>query len=271
MGSQSTTDFFTGKSNVSQKLVTIPTACPKGKGSKTVSVKVFGSGNLFSEIFATEQEATNLKKSLETFLDDLDQTPGLASHLAQMLAAFDFDVSFIKAEPSDVERRGFGMMDFPLYLRTTAPGPDEFNVGKGKELLRAHSIPQLTRVERLLDNEGTTTEQPVEPYKEIENSVPNSQVFGFGIPGPYLKTDSQNKCRKVGIIKVNHLVAGIPFAKRPQRFLTVVKHELGHMFGQDHLTGTIMSKNYDEVVNHETYTLGQLNVMIGSLNILSSA
>lgn len=263
--------LFGSKQKVNQTLVQISTACPLAQGNKKVSIKIFGDGNLFGLVFSTAAEETSFRQGLETFLDDLDKSPNLEPVAVQLLQAFSFEVTFVKRESTDAERAAFGMMDFPVYLRTTAAGPGEFTRSEGKKLLEAHKIPKKTVVMRLSDGEDLAPLQvELNPYNEVDAFIPDQTLFGAGIPGPYSDVRSQLKCRKLGIIKVNDLVQGVAsFADRQTRFLFVLKHELGHMFGLDHLENTLMARKLKDIANHPNYTNGQIFTISGSLNDLS--
>jgi hypothetical protein len=264
--------LFGSRQNLNKTLVAIPTPCLAAKGNKKVSIKVFGDGNLFGAVFSTGGEETNLKQQLETFLDDLDKRANLDPVAVQILQAFSFEVTFIKRDSSAAERDGFGMMDFPVYLRTTASGTgsDEFTKEEGRKLLLAHRIPKKTVVMELSDDEGSAGFADFIPVDEVEAFIPNQQAFGIGVPGAYADVPNQTKCRKIGILKVNDLIRGVAgFAERQTRFLFVLKHELGHMFGLAHLDSTLMDRDYAEVVKHPDYTKGQIILISNALSALS--
>jgi len=260
------TNFFRGKDDLAVRLRRMQTACRAGTGGHTVSIKVFDRKNVLSNAAHT---VGAVKQELENFFNGLSATPSLPPPQAQTLQTFTFVVTFITRDSTKAELDGFGMMDFPVYLETTE-GSSAFTTDAGEALLMAHKIPPTTEVFIPIDDEGTVANEEFEPYAAVEKFIPNPQAFGAGIPGPYLVPQSQSKCRKLGIIKVNHLIAGINSAvTRQERFVVVLKHELGHMFGMAHVQQTLMDENYDEVVKHPAYTIGQVMIVSNTLSTLA--
>ena len=264
-----TTEFFGGGKPQTKQVVTIQPACRPRTGSQKVSIPVFDDNNLTGLIMATSSEETAMKNALETFFDGLDQIPNLPQNVPQLLQPFSFEVKFFKRDSTQAERDAFGMMDFPVYLRTTDSA--SFEAAKARELLSSHKIPQETIVMHLTDDEGSSRHDPVKPYEKMEEFINNANVFGMGVPGPYADDKNQSKCRKVGIIKVNHLISLIPQARRPERFLFVMKHELGHMLGLEHMAASLMADTYDQNNPNPNLTRGQIAIIAGSLTTLSQS
>ncbi len=264
-----TTEFFRGGKPQTNQVVTIQSACTPRTGSQKVSIPVFDDNNLTSLIMASSSEETAMKTALETFFDGLDQIPNLPQNVAPLLQPFSFEVKFLKRDSTQAERDAFGMMDFPVYLRTT--DSPSFKAANARGLLSAHKIPQDTIVMHLTDDEGAARQDPVRPYDKMEDFIDNANVFGMGVPGPYADVRNQSKCRKVGIIKVNHLISLIPQARRAERFLFVMKHELGHMLGLEHMAASLMADTYDQNNPNPNLTRGQIAIIAGSLTALSQS
>jgi len=260
------TNFFKGKDDLAKRLLKVQTACRAGTGGHTVFIKVFDRKNVLSD---AAHSVGDVKQELETFFNGLGATPGLPAFHAQNLQAFTFAVTFTTRDSTKAERDGFGMMDFPVYLETTE-GSRAFTTDDGEALLMAHKIPASTKVFSPIGDEETVVPADLDPYAEVEKFIPKATAFGAGVPGTYLTPHSQTNCRKVGIIKVNHLIAGInSVVTRQERFVVVLKHELGHMFGMAHVQQTLMDENYDEVVKHPAYTIGQLLIVSNTLSTLA--
>ncbi|MBK8568073.1 MAG: matrixin family metalloprotease [Saprospiraceae bacterium] len=61
---------------------------------------------------------------------------------------------------------------------------------------------------------------------------------------------------------MNEIVGNIASEEfRRNKFLRVLKHELGHMLGLEHMPNTIMDESYTEVDNHELYTIDQVRII----------
>ena len=268
MGSltRSITDFFSSRDDLADRLRKMQPACRAGTGSKRVSIKVFDRKNVLSEAAHTVSAA---KQDLETFFTNLSATPSLPAPIVQDLQTFSFEVTFFTRDSTKAERESFGMMDFPVYLETTV-GSTAFTTDEGEALLLAHKIPETTEVFRPTDDEGTVAREPLQSYTAIENFIPKHVAFGAGVPGTYLIENSQTRCRKIGIVKVNDLIEGINSAEtRQQRFVLVLKHELGHMLGIAHDPNTLMDENYDVAITHPNYSIGQVLIVDNTLNILA--
>ena len=268
MGSvtRSITDFFRGKEDIAERLRRMQPACRGGTGGKRVFIKVFDRKNVLSDAAHSISEA---KQDLEAFFNNLSATPSLPAPVAQDLQTFSFDVTFVTRDSNKDEREGLGMMDFPVYIETTI-GSTAFTTDEGEALLLAHKIPEITEVFRPTDDEGTVAREPLQSYSAIDKFIPKHDAFGAGVPGTYLMENSQTRRRKIGIIKVNDLIEGINSVEiRQKRFLLVLKHELGHMFGMAHDPNTLMDERYDVAINHPNYSIGQVLILDSTLNILA--
>jgi hypothetical protein len=263
-----TTDFFTGGDDRAKKLLGIHPACRLGTGSKKVSIKLFDKKSLIGD---TTSSVAQVKQRLETFFNDLDGTLNLPASVAQNLRAFTFEVTLIRRNSSDSERLAFGMMDFPIYLESTE-GDQPLTEEGGENLLIDHNMPERTRVTLIL-SDGGVQRRWVDTYDEVKSFVKDEdeRTPGIGVPGTYFVPGSQARCRKVGIIKINLLIRNIVFELREDKFILVLKHELGHMFGMDHEDDTLMDPKYKDVVHHPDYTVNQISVLSDALTILSQS
>jgi len=258
----SITNLFSCKPD---RLRKIPTACVSAGGSKKVSIKVFDKKHLVGD-------ATNsieaVRQKLETFFNHLHEE-SLPPGVAQNLQSFSFEVLFIPRDSTAVERRAFGMMDFPIYLDTTE-GAGALTEGPVQDLLEDHGIPELTKV-KLIKSDTETQFRNVNSGDEIKSFMKDEDQkdLGIGIPGTYFIPGSQAQCRKLAIIKMNLIKRNPVFDSREPKFISGVKHELGHMFGMDHEDGTLMDPNNREAANHPIYTANQIRVLNEVLTIIS--
>lgn len=244
------------------------TACKTGTGGKKVSIKIFDKKALAGNVTSSLGQ---VKQNLETFFNNLHATANLPAAVAQHLQTFSFEVEFFTRNSTASERLAFGMMDFPVYLDSSA-GIAPLTQKDGEDFITNHKLPELTKVVIKLPvgNEFQRTE--VKTYLEIESFIKDEDqnVPGVGIPGPYFKPDSQAKCRKIGIIKMNLIENAVP-ALREAKFIGVLKHELGHMFGMDHEPGTLMERKIGDSLQHPNYTVNQVRVLNESLTVLSQS
>jgi predicted Zn-dependent protease len=93
--------------------------------------------------------------------------------------------------------------------------------------------------------------------------------LGIGIPGTYFIPGKQAECRKLAIIKMNLIKRNPVFDTREPKFISGLKHELGHMFGMDHENGTLMDPSNHEAANHPVYSPNQIRVLNEVLTIIS--
>lgn len=217
---------------------------------------------------ATPEE---VRTDLETFLNGLATTNGLEAAVAAQLSAITFRVTYQTTSPGQAEIDQSNVNDFPIYFLTRT-GVFQASTDDVLDLLGRHRIPDRTFVFR---REGTLTGPrpfPVDARGIInEDWSDKPSILGFGIPGTYFIPNSQARCRKIGIIKMQGFMSEhVPFALRRARIVGILKHELGHMFGLTHEDGTIMAKRYDLNSNHNEYTINQLWVVGRALDLLMS-
>lgn len=253
-------------SNDNLRKVFVP--CTAGTGSKKVSIKLFDRKGLIGD--ATSSVA-QVKQRLETFFNGLDATLNLPASVAQNLQAFSFAVTVIRRDSSESERLAFGMMDFPVYLESSE-GARPLSQDGGENLLTDHKIPARTRVKKTLSDGGVQFTW-VDTKAEVKSFIKDEdeKIPGLGIPGTYFVPDIQSGCRKLGIIKMNLVIRNIVFELREDKFILVLKHEIGHMFGMDHEDDTLMDRKYKDVALHPDYTLDQIGVISEALTILSQS
>jgi hypothetical protein len=107
-------------------------------------------------------------------------------------------------------------------------------------------------------------------YQEIGNSWENKpEALGYGMCTGYFVGNNQQICRKLGIIKMRgQMTEKIqPMALRP-KLISVLKHEMGHMFGMAHEANTLMDRSYDVNINKPSYSPDQLWIMGQALDLL---
>src|SRR6266849_494349 len=184
MGSvtRSITNFFRGGDSVAERLRKIFTPCLSSAGSKKISIKVFDRKSLIGDV---TNSAETVRRTLETFFNDLHKTNGLPPAVVQNLQSFSFEVVLIARDSTTDERRAFGMMDFPVYLETTETSA-AFTENDGLELLLAHQIPEETQV-RLIVSEHVVQLVGINSYDQVKGFVKDDDQtdLGVGIPGTY--------------------------------------------------------------------------------------
>jgi hypothetical protein len=241
--------------------------CLRGDGSKTVNIQIFDKGEFVNDM-ATPDE---LVSELQNFLRGLPSQKDLQPDVVALLSPITFNVSYEKKNPSKDEIDRFRINDFPIYFRTaTAP----FNTPAADivSLLESHKLPEQTFVFKRRRPDPMPPEPfPIPSYKDIEDDWANKpDVLGFGFPGPYLIPRSQNMCRKLGIIKMQGgMIENLAFGdKRKKKLVSVLKHELGHMFGMKHEEQTLMDPKYDINFRFDSYTNDQLWIAGKALGLL---
>jgi len=237
--------------------------CLHGDGSKNINIRIFDQHGLMKEM----APPNDVKSELQHFFDGLAKQSGIEAEAATRLSPFTFQVTYDNRRPTRNEIDHFGMNDFPVYLLTTT-GSESSSDDDILSLLDKHKIPDTifvwTRVGTSQTHRETTSTDVIK-----KDWTGKSNVLGFGFPGPYFLQRSQNFCRKLGIIKLRgEMVLDVtPLALQP-KLVSVLKHELGHMFGNDHVAKTIMDEQYDTVAGHQEYTNDQLVIMGRALEIL---
>lgn len=216
-------------------------------------------------------DASGTMQILESFYNHLHETAGLATADAQNLQTFNFKVKYLGRDSNAVEKQAFGMLDFPVYLITTSD-PSPLTPDEGRTILEAHKIPEHIILKKFDINDSEIFAH-VFPYKEsgngLENFLSDDAALGIGMAGSYFFPNSQSLCRKIGFVKVDKMIVNIPFGNRQNKFIAVMKHELGHMLGLLHRNDTIMHPDYDIVLTHPTYTAAQCKIISDALSALT--
>jgi len=241
--------------------------CLHGDGSKTVNIRIFDKFEFVNDM-ATAGEVVS---DLESFLRGLAAQKDLKPDVAALLSPITFHVSYEKKRPSQAEIDRLRVNDFPIYF-LTATTPFDSTPADIVSLIESHKLPEHTFVfKRRMPDSVPPEPFPIDSYKEIEDDWANKPtVLGFGFPGPYLIPRTQNMCRKLGIIKMKGgMIENLPAGdKRQKKLVSVLKHELGHMFGMKHEDQTLMDPKYDINVQFPSYTNDQLWIAGKALELL---
>jgi hypothetical protein len=213
----------------------------------------------------TSDEVVN---GLRNFLNGMATQSGLDPNVATQLSAITFDVNYAKTSPTQSEIDHLAAGDFPIYL-LTATGQTVSSSEDVVSLMVSHRIPERTLVGRRQDADVMAFSD-IQPYKSIEDDwTEQRQVLGFGIPGTYFLPNSQTRCRKLGVIKMQgFMTENLQFSLRKKKILSVLEHELGHMFGLAHENNTLMDPNYDNNARFDHYTNDQMAVVAQGLSLL---
>jgi hypothetical protein len=241
----------------------VHTACRHGDGSTNVNIRIFDKDGLVDQM-ATPAE---LKSDLQKFLNGLASQPGLEPAAVAQLSKFTFQVTYDNRSPNQAEIDHFGMNDFPIYLLTATP-PIQSSDEDILSLLHNHKIPETIFVwKRVGPGQTQRNTNSVQVIKDDWTGKPS--VLGFGFPGPYFLQTTQNLCRKLGIIKMRgEMIEKVQPSDLRPKLVSVLKHELGHMFGNDHLPNTIMDERYDVSLSKPEYTNDQLVITGRALEVL---
>jgi hypothetical protein len=205
---------------------------------------------------------------LQNFLRGLAARTDLEPDVVAQLSPITFDVTYANENPDQRQVDRFGPNDFPIYL-LTATGSITSTRDDIVSLLVSHRIPELTFVARR-HGAGAPLLSRINSYQDIEDDWANKPtVLGFGFPGTYFVPRSQNVCRKLGIIKMQGgMIENLgPLGRRP-KLVSVLKHELGHMFGLVHEANTLMDGNYDINSKIPSYSPDQMWVVARTLQVL---
>ena len=217
---------------------------------------------------ATPQDVVN---DLRTFLNGLDTTPGIDAATAAGLAAYTFDVTYETSFPSQAQIDSFDVNDFPIYFLTTQ-GVFRSSSDSVVDLLVANRIPELTFVGRRQGALPNPVLGQVRTYTIIEDDWEEKpSVLGFGIPGVYFIPNSQTRCRKIGVIKMQgDMITNLPFPQRRAKIVSILRHELGHMFALTHENNTMMDPDYEVNATFTQFTNDQLWVVVRALDLLTA-
>jgi hypothetical protein len=209
----------------------------------------------------------DVKSELQRFFDRLASQPGIEPEAARLLSQFTFKVSYDNRDSTRKEIDDFGMNDFPVYLHTTT-GSESRSDDDIISLLDKHKVPETIFVWTRLG--PSQTQRLTNGYNVIKADwTKRSDILGFGFPGPYFLNHSQNFCRKLGIIKMRgDMIFNVQPGDRQHKLVSVLKHELGHMFGNDHVAKTIMDEQYNTVAGHTEYSNDQLVIIGRALEVL---
>jgi peptidoglycan/xylan/chitin deacetylase (PgdA/CDA1 family) len=209
----------------------------------------------------------DVRSELQHFFDGLASQSGIEAEAVTRLSPFTFQVTYNNRSPTRNEIDHFGMNDFPVYLLTTT-GSESRSTDDILSLLDKHKIPETIFVWRRLGPSQTQRQtNSVDAIKADWTAKPN--ILGFGFPGPYFLQTSQNFCRKLGIIKMRgEMVLNVQPSDLQPKLVSVLKHELGHMFGNDHVSNTIMDEQYNTAVANKRYTNDQLVIIGRALEVL---
>jgi hypothetical protein len=214
-------------------------------------------------------EPDEVVNDLESFLRGLASQDKLETDVAARLSPITFNVTYEKKKPDQAEIDRFGVNDFPVYL-LTATGLFNSTSDDIVSLLHSHRLPQKTLV-YIRQRPAVPVPFDIFSYKDIENDWINKpDVLGFGFPGLYFIPGGQNACRKLGIIKMQgDMIENLPSPdRRRKKIVSVLKHELGHMFGMKHQDQTLMDPKYDVSVEFDSYTNDQLWIAGRALELL---
>jgi hypothetical protein len=269
MGSitRSITALFQGSPSVAERLARIQRPCRGGGGNRNIRVRIIDQHQFMNDM-ATPGDVV---KDLQSFLNGLDITPGLDPAIATGLAPYNFTVTYETTVPSQAQIDNSDVNDFPIYFLTTT-GVFSSSTDSVLDLLVANRIPELTFVGRRQGALPQPVLGQVRTYTIIRDDWEDKpSVLGFGIPGVYFVPNSQTRCRKVGVIKMQgSMIENLAFPQRRGKIVSVLRHELGHMFGLTHENNTLMDPNYDVNATFTEYTNDQLWVVVRALDLLTS-
>jgi hypothetical protein len=266
MGSvtRSITRFFASGDPVATRLKKIFTPCLRGDGTKNIDIRIFDKHELVNDM-ATSNEVVS---DLQNFLRDLAARTDLEPDVRAQLSPITFNVTYAKKNPDQDEIKRFGPNVFPIYL-LTATGSITSTREDIVSLLVSHQIPEVTFV-AIRHGQGAPLLSRVNSYQDIEDDWANKPtVLGFGFPGTYFIPRSQSVCRKLGIIKMQGgMIENLGQMGRREKLVSVLKHELGHMFGLVHEANTLMDGNYDINSKKPSYSPDQMWIVVRALQVL---
>lgn len=257
--------LFASQDSVATRLRRVFTPCLRGDGNKNITIRIFDKHELVTEMATSDEVVTGL----ENFLHGLAAQTGLEANVVAQLSPITFHVTYAKTNPNQAEIDHFGVNDFPIYL-LTATGLINSTSDDIVSLMVSHRIPERTFVAKRRTGLSEPLLSPVPSYQAIEDDwAKEPKVLGFGFPGTYFLPNNQNRCRKLGIIKMQgNMTENLPFPRRKKKILSVLEHELGHMFGLVHESNTLMDPDYDVNSKFASYSNDQLWVVGRALELL---
>lgn len=274
MGSvtDSITNLFRSQPSIAQQLLAVQRPCRAGGGNRNIRIRIIDPQTFMNDM-ATPQDVVN---DLQTFLNGLDATPGIDTAIATALATYNFTVTYETSAPTQAQIDNAAVNDFPIYF-LTATGVFQSSTDSVVKLLVSNRIPVRTFVGRRIGALTQPVPSVVDTYKNFEDDWANSPtVLGFGVPGTYFApnnprpNENQWRCRKIGIIKMQGgMIENLAFPQRRAKIVSVLRHELGHMFGLPHLDNTMMDGNYDVNATFSQFTNDQLWVVMNALDNLT--
>jgi hypothetical protein len=256
--------LFARDDDVATRLRRVFTACPRGDGTKNINIRIFDKLELINEMASS----ADVENDLNNFLRGLASQTGLEASVVTQLSPITFQVTYANRMPDQNEIDRFGVHDFPIYF-LTATGLSRSSSADVISLMVKHRIPELTWVARR-EPPSRPVLSEVRAYQIIERDWENKPtVLGFGIPGTYFLTNSQTICRTLGIIKMQGgMIENLQFMGRRQKLVSVLKHELGHIFGLVHEPNTLMDGDYQVNSRFASYSNDQLWVVGRALEVL---
>jgi len=256
--------FFASGDPVATRLQKVFTPCLRGDGTRNINIRIFDKHELVNDM-ATSDEVVS---DLQTFLQGLAARSDLEPDVLAQLSPITFNVTYANKNPNQGEIDRFGPNVFPIYL-LTATGSITATRDDIVSLLVSHRIPEKTFVARR-HGDSAPLLSLVNSYQDIEDDWANKPtVLGFGFPGTYFIPRSQSVCRKLGIIKMRGgMIENLgPSGRRP-KLVSVLKHELGHMFGLVHEANTLMDGDYDVNSKKPSYSPDQMWIVVRALQVL---
>ncbi len=240
-----------------------PCAAEKNTG-KQVKIILFDPKGLIE----SRSDLKAALKQVQDFYNGLKNTAGLPVDLVNDLALYSFQSEYRASAPSENEIRQLGRMDFPVYVFHSPPlSPDLSSADEMKVLMERHQVASIIML-RMIDEQDPDAISFIgtaDVYESIEKDWVNQLVLGFGFAGTYTYNGN---CHKLGIIKIDAVLANIPpNVSAADRFRSVLEHELGHMFSLRHEAGTIMNEKYEGGMTH--FSIPQIDVIRDTLKMLS--
>ena len=249
---------------IATRLQKIFTPCLRGDGTRNINIRIFDKLELVNDMATPDEVVSDLQSFLRKQATRTDLEPDVLAQLSPIT----FNVTYAKKSPDQGEIDRLGPNDFPIYL-LTATGSFATTRDDIVSLLVSHRIPEKTFVYKRL-KPAVPLPSDVLSYKDIEDDWADKKtVLGFGFPGTYLIPRSQNVCRKLGIIKMQGgMTENLGQMGRREKLVSVLKHELGHMFGLVHEANTLMDGDYSINSKIPSYSPDQMWIVVRTLQTL---